>query len=46
MGVVVLARHQYARPHPREGYNYYITPYLGDITVQERYGQHSWMLPR
>ena len=32
---------QEARPHPREGYNYYITCYLGNITVQERYGQHS-----
>ena len=36
-----IARHQCARPHPREGYNYYITCYLGNITVQERYGQHS-----
>ena len=36
-----VARHQCARPHPREGYNYYITCYLGNITVQERYGQHS-----
>ena len=25
----------------REGYNYYITCYLGNITVQKRYGQHS-----
>ena len=25
------------RPHPREGYNYYITCYLGNITVEERY---------
>ena len=32
---------QCARPHPREGYNYYLTYYLGNITVQERYGQHS-----
>ena len=40
-----VARHQCARPHPREGYNYYITCYLGNITVQERYGQHSYMLP-
>ena len=28
-------------PHPREGYNYYITCYLGNITVEERCGQHS-----
>ena len=27
--------HQCARPHSREGYNYYITCYLGNITVQE-----------
>ena len=26
------------RPHPREGYNHYITCYLGNITVEERYG--------
>ena len=26
---------------PREGYNYYITCYLGNITVQERYGQRN-----
>jgi len=25
----------------REGYNHYITCYLGNITVQEGYGQHS-----
>ena len=31
-----VARHQCARPHPREGYNYYITCYLGNITVEER----------
>ena len=42
-GVVILhivsgvARHKYARPHPREGYNCYITCYLGNITVEERY---------
>ena len=30
-----------ARPHPREGYNYYITCYLDNITVEERYEQHS-----
>ena len=35
-----------ARPHPREGYNYYITCYLGNIFVEERYEQHSYMLPR
>ena len=34
-GVVV------AIPHPREGYNYYKTCYLGNITVQERFEQHS-----
>ena len=36
-------RHQCARPHPsaREGYNYYITCYLGNIMVEERYGKHS-----
>jgi len=33
-----VAQHQCARPHPREGY---ITCCLGNITVQERYGQHS-----
>ena len=37
-----VARHQYARPHPREGYNLY----LGNITVEKRYEQHSYMLPR
>ena len=36
-----VTRHQCAKPHPREGYNYYVTCYLGNITVQERYGQHS-----
>ena len=41
-----VAQHQYARPHPREGFNYYITCYLGNITVEERYEQHSYMLPR
>ena len=30
--------------HPREGY--YITCYLGNITVEERYDMHSYMLPR
>ena len=50
-GVVVLhigvvVRHQCARSHPREEYNYYITCYLGNITTQERYVQHSYMLPR
>ena len=39
--VLGYAQHQCARPHPREGYNYYIICYLGNITVQERYGQHS-----
>ena len=34
------------RSHPREEYNYYITCYLGNITTQERYVQHSYMLPR
>ena len=29
------------RPHPREGYNYYITCCLGNITVEERY-QQRW----
>ena len=24
------------KPHPREGYNYYITCYLGNITVEEK----------
>ena len=32
---------QCARPHPREGYNYNITCYLGNITVQERHGQRN-----
>ena len=32
----VIARHHCAIPHPREGYNYYITCYLGNITAQER----------
>jgi len=27
--------------HIGVGRNYYITCYLGNITVQERYGQHS-----
>ena len=47
-GVVVLhiivsgvARHQCARPHPRKRSNYDITCYLGNFTVEERYGQHS-----
>ena len=40
-----VTQHQYARPHPREGFNYYITCYLGNITVEERYEQHSCMLP-
>ena len=31
-----VARHQCARPHPREEYNYYITCYLGNITVQDK----------
>ena len=35
-----VARHQCARPHPREG----LTP--RQITVEERYEQHSYMLPR
>ena len=29
------------RPPPRKGYNYYITCFLGNITVQKRYGHHS-----
>ena len=35
--------HQCARPHPREGYNYYtgITCYLVNITLEEKYEQHS-----
>ena len=41
-----IARHQYARPHPMDRYNYYITCYLGNITAEERYEQHSYMLPR
>ena len=28
------------------GYNYYITCYIDNITVEEVYGQHSYMLPR
>ena len=40
-GGVVL--HIGARPHPEEGYN---TCYLGNIAVEERYEQHSYMLPR
>ena len=28
--------------HPWEGYNYYVTCYLGSITVEEKYGQHSY----
>ena len=31
--VIGVAGHQCARPHPREGYNYYTTCYLGNITV-------------
>ena len=33
-----VTQHQCARPHFREGYNYYISCYLGNITVEERYG--------
>ena len=31
---------------PGRGYSCYITCYLGNITVEERYEQHSYMLPR
>ena len=41
-----VAQHKCVRPHSREGYNCYITCYLGNITVEERYEQHSYMLPR
>ena len=43
--VSLIAQHQCVkRPDPREGYNYYIVCYLGNITAEEiyvQYGQHS-----
>ena len=39
------AWHQGGRPYPREEYSYYLTCYLGNITVEERYEQHFYILP-
>ena len=35
MVVLHVAQHQCVRLHPREGYNYYITCYLGNINVDK-----------